>query len=71
MESPGESRHEESRRLLREYVHEHVVGNLTGKSDPEVLARLVNAAPAKGTLGDYEWWNVALLLAMGYARRAG
>ena len=52
---------EQERRDLRDYV----TGWIKHKEpvDPVELARLVAAAPAKQTLDDYEWWNVALLCA--------
>lgn len=53
----------QARRDLSGYVKGTISG---GKEtpDPKVLARLVNAAPAQQTLTSFEWWNVALLLAM-------
>ena len=49
-----------ARRALGQYVNGWIKHGET--PDPRVLARLVADAPAKQTLTDDEWWNVALLV---------
>ena len=65
MKEPSAARvdgYQRARRDLRDYVS----GWMKHKEEPDarVLAKLVNAAPANGTLTADEWWNVALLLAL-------
>jgi hypothetical protein len=60
MSSAAQTQAERDREILRSYVTGWIENGHTPSA--KQLARLVCDAPAKQTLTDDEWWNVALLV---------